>query len=44
MTVLHPSRRAIDIVEAVAAGGLATAVALLSLIIAATLIYVWVAA
>jgi hypothetical protein len=42
MHTLHVSRRAVDIVEAVAAGGLATAVTLLSLITAATLLYVWI--
>jgi len=38
---LHVSRRAVDIAEGIAAGGLATAVTLLSVITAATLLYVW---
>jgi hypothetical protein len=41
MLTLHVSRRAVDIVEAIAAGGLATAVMLLAVITAATLLYVW---
>jgi hypothetical protein len=41
MPGLHVSRHAVDILETIAEGGLATAIALVSLITAATLIYVW---
>ena len=38
---LHLSRHAIDILEGIAAGGLAAAVTLLALISGATLVYAW---
>jgi hypothetical protein len=41
MHTLHVSRHALNIIEGVAAGGLAAAVTLLSVITAATLIYAW---
>jgi len=44
MPGVHVSRRAVDILDRIAAGGLATAVTLLSVITIATLVYVWVIA
>jgi len=41
---MHVSQRTVGILEEIAAGGFATAVALLSVISAATLFYVWVIA
>lgn len=41
---MHVSPRVVGIVEEIAAGGFVTAVALLSVIAAATLFYVWVIA
>ena len=41
MASLHLSQHAIDIMEKIAMGGLATAVTLLALITGATLIYTW---
>lgn len=41
MMSLHVSRRAIEIAEGIAAGGLAAGVMLLSVITVGTLLYVW---
>ncbi|HEX7156243.1 MAG TPA: hypothetical protein VF229_03455 [Burkholderiaceae bacterium] len=41
MTTLHPSHHSIEVAEKIAATGLATAVAVLAVITAATLIYAW---
>jgi hypothetical protein len=41
MLSLHGSRHTFDIAEAIAAGGAAAAVTLLSVITAVTLLYVW---
>jgi hypothetical protein len=41
MRTMQDSHHAFDVLERIAAGGIATTVALLSVITAATLIYVW---
>ena len=41
MSGMHISKQAIDLAEGVAEGGIATVIAVLGLITAATLIYAW---
>ena len=41
MTVLHPSRHSFFVIERIAEGGVAVAVALICVITLATLVYAW---